>query len=157
MGYHDDLLGHALALVHERPQSEMTLRRSVSAAYYAVFHLLIFEATEHWDNSGLRTTLGRAYDHGLMKTTSNRILDSREFPYTNENPQVVRNLREIAQGFSQLQEDRHFADYNLTKPLDPSDALRQVKAAEKIFLSLPTLKTERIVQEYLTLLLVKKR
>ena len=93
MAYHDDLLAHALVLVHTEPQSELLLRRAVSAAYYAVFHLLIFEATEHWDNSGLRTTLGRAYDHGLMKTTSNRILDSREFPYTNENPLVIKELR----------------------------------------------------------------
>lgn len=92
-----------------------------------------------------------------MKTTSNRILDSREFPYTDENPQVVRSLREVAQGFSQLQEDRHFADYNLMKPLDQVDALRQVKTAEKIFLTLPNIKAEHIVQEYLTLLLVKKR
>ncbi len=157
MAYHDDLLAHALALVHAQPQSQLTLRRAVSAAYYAVFHLLVFEATEHWDNSGLRTTLARAYDHGLMKTTSNRILDGREFPYTNENLQVVKDLREIAQGFSQLQEDRHFADYNLTKPLDPVDALRQAKAAEKIFLTLPAIRTEQIVQEYLTLLLIKKR
>jgi hypothetical protein len=129
----------------------------VSAAYYAVFHLLIFEATGHWDHIGLRTTLGRAYDHGLMKTTSNRTLDSREFPYTGENPQVVKELRETALGFSQLQEDRHFADYNLTQPLDPVDALRQVKSAEKIFKTLPRIKAEQIVQEYLTLLLVRKR
>ena len=157
MGYHDELLAHALALVHAQPQSELALRRAVSAAYYAVFHLLIFEATEHWDNTGLRATLGRAYDHGLMKTTSNRILDGREFPYTNESPEVVSELKEIAQGFSQLQEDRHFADYNLMRTLDPADALLQVKTAEKIFLTLPTIKTEHIVQEYLTLLLVKKR
>jgi hypothetical protein len=157
MAYHDDLLAHALALVHAQPQSEVSLRRAVSAAYYAVLHLLIFEATDHWDNQRLRTALGRAYDHGLMKTTSNRILESREFPYTNENPQVVRMLRDIAQGFSQLQEDRHFADYNLMKPLDPDDALRQVKIAENIFLTLPKIKTEHIVQEYLTLLLVRKR
>ena len=157
MAYHDDLLAHSLLLVHTQPQTELTLRRSVSAAYYAVFHLLIFEATEHWDNNTLRTTLGRAYDHSLMRTTSNRILDSREFPYLNESASVIRDLRDIAQGFSQLQEDRHFADYNLTKPLDPSDALRQVKVAETIFTKLPTIKTEQIVQEYLTLLLVKKR
>ena len=56
-----------------------------------------------------------------------------------------------------MQEDRHFADYNLTKPLDPIDALCQVKVAEKIFTTLPAIKTDRIVQEYLTLLLVKKR
>ena len=67
MAYHDDLLQHALALVHTRPHSEMTLRRAVSAAYYAVFHLLIFEATEHWGNKILRPTLGRPFDHSLMK------------------------------------------------------------------------------------------
>ena len=91
MAHHDELMAHALVLVHTLPQSETILRRAVSAAYYAVFHLLIFEATEHWDNGGLRTTLGRAYDHSLMKTTCNRILDSREFPYTNEDPRVVKN------------------------------------------------------------------
>lgn len=42
MAYHDDLLAHSLALVHTQPQSELTLRRAVSSAYYAVFHLLIF-------------------------------------------------------------------------------------------------------------------
>lgn len=92
-----------------------------------------------------------------MRSASNRILDSREFPYTNESPSLIKELRDIAQGFSQLQEDRHFADYNLTKPLDPADALRQVKVAEKIFGRLPHVKDEQIVQEYLTLLLVKKR
>lgn len=92
-----------------------------------------------------------------MKTSSNRILDSREFPYTNENPAVVKSLKEIAQGFIQLQEDRHFADNNLTQPLDLADALRQVKVAEKIFITLPAIRAGQIVQEYLTLLLVKKR
>lgn len=130
-------MAHALNLIHSGPPSEMLLRRAVSAAYYAVFHLLIFESTQHWDNAALRTALGRGYDHGLMRTTSNRVLDGREFPYTNEDPRVVATLRDIAQGFSQLQQDRHFADYNLTQPLDPGTALSQVKRAEKIFLTLP--------------------
>ena len=92
-----------------------------------------------------------------MRTTSNRVLDRREFPYTNEDPKVVATLKDIAQGFSQLQQDRHFADYNLTQSLDPGTALSQVKRAEKIFLTLPLIKNEQIVQEYLTLLLVKNR
>lgn len=157
MAYHDELMAHALDLIHFSPPSEMYLRRAVSAAYYEVFHLLIFESTQHWDNASLRTALGRGYDHGLMRTTSNRVLDSREFPYTNEDPKVVATLKDTAQGFSQLQQDRHFADYNLTQPLDPGTALSQVKRAEKIFLTLPLIKNEQIVQEYLTLLLVKNR
>jgi hypothetical protein len=59
-----------------------------------------------------------------MRTTSNRVLDSREFPYANEDPKLVASLKEIAQGFSQLQQDRHFADYNLTQRsiLEPPSA-----------------------------------
>ena len=92
-----------------------------------------------------------------MRTTSNRVLDSREFPYTNEDPKLVAKLKEIAQGFSQLQQDRHFADCNLTQSLDPGTALSQVKRAEKIFLLLSLIKNEQIIQEYLALLLVKNR
>ncbi len=123
MAYHDDLLTHALQLVHVTPSTQITLRRAVSAAYYAVFHFLIAESVSNWNHASLRTALGRAYDHGVMKTASNRILNTRDFPFTGEDPVVVAQLRLVAQAFSQLQEDRHFADYNLTKDLEPVEAL----------------------------------
>lgn len=156
MAYHDDLLAQALLLVHVTPPSQLTLRRAVSAAYYAVFHYLIAEATSNWNNAPLRTALGRAYDHGTMKTASNRILNPRDFPYTGADPTVVANLRLVAQTFSQLQEDRHFADYNLTKDLDPEEALTQVKSAEAIFNTWPAIRGEQISQAYLVSLLVKR-
>lgn len=53
MADHNELMAHALDLIHVIPQTEMSLRRAVSAAYYAVFHLLIFESTQHWDNAAL--------------------------------------------------------------------------------------------------------
>src|SRR6266446_3155880 len=104
MAYHDDLRTQALQLVHVTPSTQLTLRRAVSAAYYAAFHFLIAEATSNWNNAPLRTALGRAYDHGVMKTASNRILNPKDFPFTGENPVVVANLRFVAQAFSQLQE-----------------------------------------------------
>jgi hypothetical protein len=104
----------------------------------------------------LRTALGRAYDHGVMKTASNRILNSVDFPFSGEDPTVVANLRSVAQAFSQLQEDRHFADYNLTKDLDPVDALKQVKSAEAIFNTWPSMRGHQIAQAYLVSLLVKR-
>jgi hypothetical protein len=104
----------------------------------------------------LRTALARAYDHGIMKTASNRILNTKEFPFVGEDTAVVANLRSVAQTFSQLQEDRHFADYNLTKDLDRVEALTQVKSAEKIFNTWPTIRTEQIAQAYLVSLLVKR-
>ena len=154
--YHDDLLAQALQLIQVAPPSQLTLRRAVSAAYYAVFHFLIAEATSNWASIPLRTALGRAYDHGVMKTASNRILNAKEFPFTGENPAVVAGLRFVAQAFSQLQEDRHFADYNLTKDLDLVEALTQVKSAEKILHIWPTIRGEEIAQAYLVSLLVKR-
>jgi len=156
MAYHDDLLAQALLLIHVTPPSQLTLRRAVSAAYYAVFHYLIAEATSNWNNVPLRTALGRAYDHGIMKTASNRILNPKDFPYSGEDSTVVANLRFVAQTFSQLQDDRHFADYNLTKDLDPVEALTQVKSAEKIFNTWPAIRGEQISQAYLVSLLVKR-
>jgi hypothetical protein len=156
MAYHDDLLAQALQLIHVTPPSQLTLRRAVSAAYYAVFHYLIAEATSNWNNVPLRAALARAYDHGTMKASSSRILDPKKFPYSGQDPTVVTNLRFVAQTFSQLQEDRHFADYNLTEDLSPAEALTQVKSAEKIFNTWPAIRGEQISQAYLVSLLVKR-
>src|ERR1700742_2820070 len=101
MAYHDDLLEQALQLVRVAPTSQVTLRRAVSAAYYAAFHFLIAEATSNWNHAAFRTALGRAFDHGAMKTASNRILNHKEFPFTGEDPAIVANLRFVAQTFGQ--------------------------------------------------------
>jgi hypothetical protein len=157
MAYHDDLLSQAMHLVHTAPSTQASLCRAVSSAYYAVFHLLIAEATSNWNNVKLRAALGRAYDHGIMRTASNRLSNTRDFPFTGEDPQIVASLRFVALTFTQLQEDRHFADYNLTEDLDPTDALNQVKSAEKIFHTWPSIRSDQIAQEYLVSLVVKNR
>jgi hypothetical protein len=156
MAYHDDLLTHALELVHWSPPTQLTLRRAVSAAYYAVFHFLISEATSNWGNASLRAALGRAYEHGLMRAASNRILDTTKFPFSGEDPTTVSNLRFVARTFTQLQEDRHFADYNLTKDLESAEAVAQVKSAEDIFTTWPSIRGQQIAQAYLVSLLVKR-
>jgi uncharacterized protein (UPF0332 family) len=157
MAYHDDLLSQALELVHTSPPTQANLRRAVSAAYYAVFHFLITEATSNWNNVELRAALGRASDHGLMRAASNRILNTADFPFTGEDSNVVNNLRFVARTFTQLQENRHFADYNLTKELEPTDALNKVRLGERIFKIWPSIRTQQIAQEYLVSLLVKHR
>ncbi|MGA2598499.1 MAG: hypothetical protein ABSH09_16095 [Bryobacteraceae bacterium] len=52
MAYHDDLLKQALQLVRDTPSTQLTLRRAVSAAYYAAFHFLIAEATSNSNPCG---------------------------------------------------------------------------------------------------------
>jgi hypothetical protein len=154
--HHDGLLGHALELVRIAPPIQLTLRRAVSTAYDGVFHFLISEATSNWGNASLRTALGGAYDHGVMKTASNRILSPKDFPFTGEDIAAVTNLRLVPQTFNQLQEDRHFADYNLTEDLDPEAAFAQVKSAEEIFNRWPSIRGQQIAQAYLVSLLVKR-
>jgi hypothetical protein len=91
-----------------------------------------------------------------MKTASNRIVDTNKFPFTGEDTTVVENLRSVARAFSQLQEHRHFADYDLTEDLEAADALAQVKSAEKIFNTWPSIRGQQIAQAYLVSLLVKR-
>ncbi len=156
MTYHDELLDGALVLVRQVPATQATLRRAVSTAYYAVFHLLIAEATSNWIHSSLRASLGRAYDHGPMKQASKTVANAQQSPYTNEDPQVVADLRFVADTFVQLQEQRHFADYNLTRDLEKMDAMAQVKSAEKVFHLWPSVRAHQIAQEYLVALVVRR-
>jgi uncharacterized protein (UPF0332 family) len=51
MAYADELIEHAFALAERNLPNEPNqadLRRAVSAAYYALFHLLTIEAAENW-------------------------------------------------------------------------------------------------------------
>jgi hypothetical protein len=84
-------------------------------------------------------------------------LNTRDFPFTGEATAVADGLRLVARTFVQLQENRHFADYNLTKDLELTDALSQVKSAENVFTVWPTIRTAQIAQEYLVSLVVRQR
>ena len=57
MAYANDLLElaqHLAKLDSENPR-QACLRRAVSTAYYALFHLLIAEATSNWRHTELRS------------------------------------------------------------------------------------------------------
>src|SRR5260370_37135803 len=72
MAFPDDLIDLAqhLADLHPENPHQASLRRAVSTAYYALFHLLVSEATANWARPELRAILGRCFDHGPMKTAS---------------------------------------------------------------------------------------
>ena len=133
------------------------MRRAVSTAYYALFHLLISEAVANWHRTSLRTALGRAFDHNIMKAASNRLKDKQQFPFNGEDRGVVEALRVVAKTFSQLQEKRHTADYDNTTFWTRTEALAQVKSAEEAFSKWKPIRNEQIAQAYLVPLIVKKR
>ena len=151
MAYHDDLLRQAIQLAHKEPRNprQASLRRAVSTAYYALFHLLISEAVGNWNRVNLRAALGRAFDHRTMKAASNRLQDTREFPFTGEDPRTVAALRGVAKTFVQLQEKRRTADYDNTTFWTRTEALAQVKSAEQAFNTWDPIRNEQIAQGYL--------
>ena len=71
MAFADDLLTlaeHLTAPAATDPE-QAWLRRSISTAYYALFHLLIGEAAQRWTGSpAARLGLERAFRHDPVKT-----------------------------------------------------------------------------------------
>jgi hypothetical protein len=60
MAFADDLLGG-------KNPKQSSLRRAVSPAYYALFHLLIADFVLNWKRPDQRERLGRMFEHNKMK------------------------------------------------------------------------------------------
>jgi uncharacterized protein (UPF0332 family) len=159
VAYHDELLRQAKELVHQSPNDprQADLRRSVSSAYYALFHLLIFEACLNWSNDISRPGLARLFEHAVMKKVSKRVIAPSLMPYVGEDPLVVGKLRSLAGVFVRLQEQRHEADYNINDAWTLSQALDEMLRADRAFVIWQEIRTEKISQDYLVSLLIRPR
>ena len=69
MALAEDLLEQAFLLLNKESKNpkQASLRRAVSTAYYALFHLLIQEASANWIRKDTRDHLARAFEHRTMK------------------------------------------------------------------------------------------
>ena len=157
MTFHEELLGLAGELIHRNEPSQAHLRRAVSTAYYAFFHLLISEATLNWKRDSSRDALGRMFDHGLMRKVSQRVVDWRRSPFAGEDPELVQRLRTVAESFVQLQDRRHLADYDNGKRWSYVESLQAVTRAREAFSVWATIRSEDLAQEYLVSLLIRPR
>jgi hypothetical protein len=154
MPYSSELLDSAVALYRVDPETQATLRRTVSTAYYAFFHFLIEETCTNWARPEQRGKLARCFDHKQMSIASNRRVaehknaaaGSKEF-----------HLYSVASAFSQLQEKRHIADYDLSQTLSSSDVALDILLVEEALASWDTIRREQVAQDYLFSLLFKER
>src|SRR5690349_10876481 len=96
MALAEDLLKQAFLLLNKesRNPTQASLRRSVSTAYYALFHLLIQEASANWSRADTRDYLARAFEHKTMKDASARV-ENAEYD-ASVSPQVAGKLRSVA-------------------------------------------------------------
>src|ERR1035438_1492346 len=68
MAYADDLFrdAHHLAKRGGKHPKQSSLRRAVSTAYYAAFHLLVADFVANWRIPDQRARLGRMFEHRRM-------------------------------------------------------------------------------------------
>src|SRR6266496_222381 len=103
MAFHDDPLEQAqhLANRERRQPRKAGLRRAISSAYYALFHILNADAVSKWKITAQRPQLARIFEHARMNAASERVLNVKLFPFTCQDPVFVGHLKKIATTFSQ--------------------------------------------------------
>lgn len=107
MGYPDDLLQYAKQMAEAYPNEahQPSLRRALSSAYYALFHLLIADAVAHCSDPRFRSALGRLFDHGPMKHVCENTVERIKnlfHPTPPDDPErtVQYHLHNVADTFS---------------------------------------------------------
>ena len=142
MALAEDLLEQArhLANRERRRPKQASLRRAVSAAYYALFHLLAREAgrlvVPGSLPADLRHLVVRAHNHGEMKRAAKGwITGVGALPRELQSvvPSFPEGLNDVAASFVALQELRHEADYNTAATFGREEVLRAVERAERAF------------------------
>ena len=123
MSLHSDLIEQAEHLAkreHTRPR-QASLRRALSTAYYALFHLLISDAALKLIPNvpaNLRNQATRALAHGEMKNACKQIKQRSEIFTVLLSQPVEPEISVVATTFIELQEMRHAADYDLAQTFD---------------------------------------
>lgn len=155
MSLHDDLLHLARELVDRNAPApvEAKLRRAVSTAYYALFHLLVQEATTRIVAiPSLRPRVIRAFEHRDMKRVCQDYVRASVDPAGQPVPPEIRL---IAQAFVELQEARQEADYNTAIPLAHVQADTHVQLAEIAFTEWTGIEADPAANNFLTELLFR--
>ncbi len=141
-----DLLDQAVRLLsHEKKKpKQASLRRSVSTAYYALFHLLASESAGRMA-PGLPKNLGvqmqRSFDHGAMKRVcqsfaGGALPDTMKHLLTGP---IEPDLRKLAASFVDLQEERHAADHDLVHTFTKQGATEAVDKVKGAFAAWQTI------------------
>lgn len=157
----EQLREHAEELVtldRIRPR-QMVLRRAVSTAYYAVFHLLTEAASVSL--VGATPTLVHAatrwFSHTQMATTCGLFTASQVSGKLAKNVRfqlpVSQSLQDVARAFIQLQQARHQADYDSSHTFTRQQAKQSVDQASQLFEDFENSKSDAWHPAFLLLLL----
>jgi uncharacterized protein (UPF0332 family) len=168
MSLPDDLLeqaGHLASRERTRPK-QASLRRAISVSYYAVFHLLVDDATKlilpGQGEKGSRGRVGRTFDHGAIKKVClafwGKLKASEDVVrLVQAYPQVPAELIVVISAFVDLQDARHEADYNTARKYKRQEATSFVDVAREAFSAWRMIKNHPVARTYLIALVAWKK
>ena len=144
MAFADDLLKDAyhLAARGGKTPRQSSLRRAVSSAYYALFHLLIADFVLNWRRPDQRVRLGRMFEHRKMSQAVCKFPGARLTP-------VEADLKKVIAAFAQLQENRYTADYDFGRNWSRIDVTNALAIADEAFKAWRIIRKEKIAQDHL--------
>lgn len=162
-----DLLAQAkhLARLDANKPKQANLRRSVSSAYYALFHLLVHEAAHALAPrnapAGLSDRMQRAFAHEEMKQVCKSIKEKKlSVPLEMLLPTgFSAEITSVAVAFHDLQDARHIADYDVAQTHSKTDVLALIQKAEDAFGAWSKARVESPAEAsvFLTALLLSKK
>jgi hypothetical protein len=158
-----DLLEQAKHLASRDPRKprQASLRRALSTAYYALFHLLGDEATKLLAaDPKLRRLVGRALVHDEMKQASSSFASTMlpKHVVAVSGVSIPNDLQFVAKVFVEIQEARHDADYKLDRlPFTRSDVQTVIGRVDQAFQAWKKVRNEPMAKVYLASLLFWKR
>jgi uncharacterized protein (UPF0332 family) len=141
----DDLLEDArhLAAKGDAEKRASCMRRAVSTAYYAVFHLLVEDFVANWPYADQRARLARMFDHKKMR-------DAAFTPKDEKNPTPIEAaLVDVKTAFRQLQAERHRADYDLAWNIAQTDVKNAISLAEDTFTKWRSIRNDDTARHHL--------
>ena len=163
MSLHEDLLAQAAFLARHEPKrpKQATLRRAISTAYYALFHLLIHEASRMYvGDRALINSIVRVYGHGEMYDVS-MAFSAGEWPKAFDRVKgsfsIGQELKNVAKAFVVLQQARLDADYILAKTFNRRDTIAFIDQAKQAFRDWEAIRKDNLSKIYLACFLNWKR
>jgi uncharacterized protein (UPF0332 family) len=165
MAFAEDLLEQAqhLARREKTKPRQASLRRAVSTAYYALFHLLIQEAVLNWKRTDQGPLFARFFEHGRMRNASEkqraecRGLLARRPVLPAAQVASLRHLHHVSHTFVEAQQRRHSADYDNSKKWTRTEVSIQIDAIQQAFARWKAIRDQSVAQDYLLSLLGNPR
>jgi hypothetical protein len=157
-----DLLEQAqhLSRRERRRPKQASLRRAISAAYYALFHLLIQDAADILvARPELRGRFARTFDHGDMRSASRQFASPQpaQLPALTGGASVPQAVQDVAAAFVELQEARHEADYNLDRSFTRSECVNLVARSAQAFATWQAVRNDPVARTFLAAMLLWKK